>query len=59
MSKSHFMVTERSLWEPQGERVWEGPRAASSKPPHLKGRAGPQVSGEAPAGSTRALLGVP
>lgn len=46
MSKPHFTVTECSLWELQGENVWEGPGAAASNPPSLKGLAGPQVSGE-------------
>lgn len=41
------MVMECPLWEPQGESVWEGPGAASSGLPSLKGLAGPQVSGEA------------
>lgn len=46
MSKLHFTVTECSLWEPQEENVWEGPGAAASNPPSLKGLAGSQVSGE-------------
>lgn len=33
MSKPHFMVMECSLWEPQGEHVWEGPGAAPSDLP--------------------------
>jgi len=37
MSKPHFMVTECSLWEPQGESFWEGPWGSVQQPSQPEG----------------------